>query len=163
MFCSNCGAGEQSADAYCKRCGEWIYDARSLKKRSSATPEDKMKMVLVFDAISAVFALLSSIALYANHLGKPGVNWSVYVAAAFCLSISVYQTINFFYLLQLRSRLKRGRADAGNVLGQTTHSERPALNEAHTTDFLSARSVTESTTELLDPVPRVPQSDKARR
>jgi hypothetical protein len=163
MFCSNCGAGEQSADAYCKRCGEWIYDAKSLKKRSSATPEDKMKTILVFDAISAVFALLSSIALYANHLGKPGVNWSVYVAAAFCLSISVYQTINFFYLLQLRRRLKRGRADAGNVPGEIANNERPALNAADTKDFVNVRSVTENTTELLDPVPRIPQADKARR
>ena len=33
MFCPSCGAGDQAANAYCKRCGDWLPE---FKRRSSA-------------------------------------------------------------------------------------------------------------------------------
>ena len=36
MFCSKCGAADQSADSYCKRCGEWLPDTARLAKEAQA-------------------------------------------------------------------------------------------------------------------------------
>ena len=31
MFCPKCGAGGQSAESYCKRCGEWLLDLDAIR------------------------------------------------------------------------------------------------------------------------------------
>ena len=145
MFCPKCGAEEQSAKAYCKRCGKWL---------GSSAPEKQMIVMLVFNGLSALFGAASAIALYASYLGttaKP----AVYVAAAFCLVISVYQTISFSFTLGLMLRAKRARTDAGHEI-EGKQQETPRLEAAKTDRLVDLPSVTESTTDLLEPVPRRP-------
>ena len=63
MFCSSCGADGQAANAFCKRCGDWLPE---FKRRSSAfggeTPQQNIFTGLFMSALSAVVALFSAIA-----------------------------------------------------------------------------------------------------
>src|SRR5918992_147883 len=82
MFCPNCGADSQTANAYCKRCGDWLPN---LKRRSRAafggeTPQQNIFTGLFLSALSAAVALFSAIALYATYLGTDEAKWSIYLA-----------------------------------------------------------------------------------
>lgn len=152
MFCINCGAAEQSNNAYCKRCGKWL---------GSSPPDQRMIVTLVFSAISAVFGAASAIALYATYLGTKNGTPAVYLAATFCCVISVHQTISFFFQLGMFRRLKDARADTessavSRQLSQNASAQAPqALGAADSSVFIQPASVAEGTTELLENVPRV--------
>ena len=155
MFCPGCGADDQTANAYCKRCGDWLPE---FKRRSSAfggdTPQQNDFTGLFMSALSAVVALFSAIALYATYLGTDEAKWSIYLAAAFCLCIAGWQVSSFVVGLKLRRRLNRARAglETDSQLKQATDS--PALPPADMSNFVRAQSVTENTTEPLHPLDR---------
>ena len=97
-------------------------------------------------ALSAVVALFSAIALYVTHHGTVA-NWSVYLAAAFCICIAGWQLTIFLVGLNLRRRLMRARTN----LELEPQASSPALPAHIESNFVNA-SVTENTTELLQPV-----------
>ena len=146
MYCSHCGAEDQSPSSYCRRCGEWLSDKG---RGGSGKPEDKMTVMAVFNGISAFFALFSVIALYATYLGRPEAKWSIYVAGAFCTVIAVHQMISFVFALQLRLRYKRGREDAGRAELPGVVDKALQLEGRDTSQIVDIPSVTEHTTELL--------------
>ena len=157
MFCHNCGADAQTANAYCKRCGDWLP---SFKHRSSAfggeTPQQNIFTGLFLSALSAAVALFSTIALYATYLGTDEAKWSIYLAAGFCLCIAGWQLSSLIVGLKLRNRLKRAHAgdQVDAQLAEATAST--ALPPADMSNFVRAQSVTENTTELLQPLRRPP-------
>jgi hypothetical protein len=154
MFCPNCGAADQNSNAYCRRCGEWLADPKSTRSHGAKTPEDRMKTILVFSGLNAVFALVSAIALYATYLGTPEAKWSVYLAGAFSLVIAVHQTVSFSFAFQLMQKLKRGRAGTGRSLESKAEGDPVLLGSAETAPIINAPSVTENTTDLLESSPR---------
>ena len=161
MFCPKCGTAGQGPNTYCKRCGEWLPDTRisSRLEFGGASPEQNITGMLVMSSLSALFALFAAAALYATHLGREGVNWSVYFAAGFCVTIALWQMSNFFIALKLRKRLRRGRQSAGggqadNQMKSAPGEQQRALEAAATARFADVASVTENTTGLLERVPR---------
>jgi len=158
MFCPNCGAPDQSPNAYCKRCGEWLADKKSFGGRGASKPEQRMTSMIVFNGLSALLALFSAIALYATYLDTPEAKWSVYVAGACCFVIAIHQMISMGFALELKLRLKRGHIEAGQTVVPEAANSIPALGNGETTQFVDARSVTENTTELLAAIPRVTKS-----
>jgi len=148
MFCPNCGAAEQNPNAYCRQCGEWLVDQKA-GRRHGTRPEDQIKVMLVFNALSAVLALTSAIALYATYLNTPEAKWSVYVAGAFCSIIAVHQTVSFFFAFGLRRKFKRGRGVTARS-SETETKAVPLLGSPETAPLINAPSVTEATTELLE-------------
>lgn len=163
MFCMSCGADNQAANAYCKRCGDWLPD---VKRRSSGfggdTPQQNVFMTLFMSALSAVVALFSAIALYATYLGTDEAKWSIYLAAAFCLCIAGWQASSFAVALKLRARLNRGR-ETFKAEPQLESTGIPtALPPADMSNIVRPPSVMENTTELLEARPKrfeVPRKD----
>ena len=155
MFCPNCGASDQSPNAYCKRCGEWLADKKSFSGRGGSKPEERMTVMLVFNSLSALLALFSAIALYATYLNTLEAKWSVYVAGACCFVIAIHQMLSFAFALELKLRLKRGHTKDRQAIGSETGGSVAALRGGETTQFIDGQSVTEQTTELLEAVPRV--------
>jgi hypothetical protein len=155
MFCPSCGADNQTVKAYCKRCGEWLPE---FKRRSSAfggeTPQQNVFTNLFMSALSAVVALFSAIALYATYLGTDQAKWSIYLAAAFCLCIAGWQASSFVVGLKLRNRLNRARESVKTDSQLEQAPVATALPAADMSNFVGAQSVTENTTELLQPVRR---------
>ena len=157
MFCPKCGAENRQAEGYCTRCGEWLPDLgepRRLGRRLPRTPEQRLRVMAIFSAVNAALALFSSIALYATHLGDPdNAKWSVFAAAACCMVIAAHQTVSFVFNLQLQRRLKKARASDAEARAVVSGEPR-ALGAADARPFADVRSVTEGTTELLEPQPR---------
>lgn len=159
MFCPNCGAADQSPNAYCKRCGEWLADKKLFGGRGASKPEERITAMIVFNSLSALLALFSAIALYATYLNTPEAKWSVYVAGACCLVIAVHQMVSLAFALELKLRLKRGHTDAGQAILSEANDPVAALGRGETTHFVDGQSVTENTTELLEVVPRAMKPD----
>ena len=159
MFCPNCGASDQTPKSYCRRCGEWLADRAG---RSSSKPEDRVKVMVVFNALSSLMALFAAIALYATYLGKPEAKWSIYVAGAFCSVIAVHQMISFAFALELRLRSRRGRKDLPATTGSATAEPRGHFSGLNTGQILEMPTVTENTTELLQEAPRAIEQQRSR-
>jgi hypothetical protein len=156
MFCQKCGAAEQSANAYCKRCGEWLLNSGGSASRQflAASPEQMTNKILFLSGLGALFGIVSAVALYITFFSGDR-KFSIAMAAAFCLVISVYQAVTFLNSFLLRQRLKRGRAYVGQIAEQHV----PVLNAADAGSFAPS-SVSERTTELLETVPRVREQRK---
>ena len=154
MYCPNCGAGHQTADSYCKRCGQWLRDfkSRASMQFGGETPQQNIFTGLFMSALSAVAALISAIALYFTYLGSGDAKWSVYLAAAFCLCIAGWQASSFAVTMKLRRRLKKSREASLSTTALTGKKTSPALESGESTPFISVTAVTERTTELLEPV-----------
>jgi hypothetical protein len=153
LFCATCGAAGQQMKAYCKRCGAWLPDIKKTRSRSwgGDTPQQNLFTTLFMSALSAVVALFSGIALYATYLGTDEAKWSIYLAAGFCMCIAGWQASSFIAALKLRRRF--GRV-IENTQGQVSaHRPVAAVGPADTKSFI-VPSITEGTTELLEPVPR---------
>lgn len=153
MRCPNCEASDQGTNAYCRRCGVWIDSSGKTVQKSSSSPRERMTAMVIFNAMSAVFALTAAISLYATYLGEPDAKWSIYLAGAFCLVIAVHQAISFAYALELKLRIGRKPKEE--------ERRQPFADGGYTKRMLEERdwvtmapdSVTESTTDLL-PEPR---------
>ena len=147
MYCPRCGAGDQVSNAYCKRCGQWLSEInRAVTAFGGDTPQQNIFTGLFMSALSTVAALISAVALYATYLGSGDAKWSVYLAAAFCLCIAGWQASSFAVTLKLRQRMKRGR----NSYLPHTETQK-VLPASQPTTLISAATVTENTTELLEP------------
>ena len=154
MFCPSCGADNQTAKAYCKRCGEWLPALKRSSAFGGETPQQNVFVNLFMSALSAIVALFSAIALYATYLGTDEAKWSIYLAAAFCLCIAGWQASSFVVGLKLRNRLNRARESVEPASQLEEVRNATALPPADMSNFVRAQSVTENTTELLQPLDR---------
>jgi hypothetical protein len=160
VFCPNCGAERQSAKSYCKRCGEWLPDLKAGRtKWGGETPAQHLKIMLYLSGFSALAALFSAILLYVTQL--PGISWPVGLAAALLISISAWQISSFSIGLKLRARLKRGREDVAREINAGAAQNVPALNATDTSQLVGTQSVTENTTELLEPLTKRTREEKS--
>jgi hypothetical protein len=139
MFCTNCGASEQSLKTYCRKCGKWI---------GVAPPDERLSVMIVFNALSALFGIVSAIALWITYVGSVGAKWSIYVAFTFCLVISVYQILSSLFAINLRRRLKQGQKIEVTELRETRNTNE--LPAGDSDSFIAVNSITENTTELLE-------------
>src|SRR5260221_5061196 len=138
MFCPSCGAADQSSNAYCKRCGEWLTDKKSFGGRDK--PAEQITKMAVFNGLSALLALFSAIALYATYLNTPEAKWSVYAAGACCFVIAIHQMLSMAFALELKLRLKRGHTKDRQAIGSETGGRVAALRGGETTQFIYAQS-----------------------
>ncbi|HEV2800301.1 MAG TPA: hypothetical protein VGW12_07380 [Pyrinomonadaceae bacterium] len=173
MFCPTCGAAEQRPDAYCTRCGEWLADPTAAQGhwhpvfRRARTPEQRMKMMLVFNTLDALLAVASAAILYATQAGAEHPSARIYLVATFCVVIATHQIVSLVVNLKIQQRLKRAREDKGGRAARAgeTNAGAQALNPADVNLFVGARrggGVTENTTKLLDAVPRKPEQRQTR-
>ncbi len=145
MVCIRCGSADEHGNAYCRRCGEWMGAYPGAGARGAGRPEDQLKLMAIFNGMSAAFALFSAIALYATYLGTAEAKWSIYVAGAFSVIITVHQSIACSFAIQQLMRLRRGRTESR----RDDASEQKAIGGVRLSERIDVGSVTEGTTELL--------------
>lgn len=148
MFCPQCGASDQHSKSYCRRCGEWLAEA-------STRPEQRLKVMMVFNGLNSLMALLSAIILYSTYLGTPEAKWSIYVAAACCSVIAVHQAISFGFALDLRLR-------SGRTRNELSADPPRQLEGRDAGKVLNLPSVTENTTKILEEAPRRSTTTKSQ-
>jgi hypothetical protein len=161
MFCPRCGADAQSAESYCKRCGEWLPDIDALfrprlfRKR---TREEKIRKMRVLEAVSAGLSLTSA-AIIISILGG-GDKQLLFLAAFCCFLVAAYQMVNFYLGYKLQQRVEESRADITDEVKAEARKKVQALSSGDPTTFFGGHSVVENTTELLEPLPREAERDK---
>ena len=160
MYCPKCGAADQTAKAYCKKCGEWLPDLNPKNRNTfgGETPQQMVFTSLFMSAVSTIAALISALALYLTYLPSGDAKWSVYLAGAFCLCIAAWQASSFFITLRLRQRLSHSR-QAESIPAELSQSQpAPALNAGDFSNVVGVNSVTENTTEFLENVRSRPRN-----
>ena len=155
MFCPGCGSGEQQAKAFCKRCGVWIPEVKGPGEggAGASEPQQYLKLMNIFSAGSGVFALAAAIAIYATNIGNPNAIWSAYFAGSLLCTISGWQITNFVLGMKLARRLRLAREGRlkEQIALESRNAQARALPEADAAPFSDVRSVTERTTDLLEP------------
>lgn len=172
MFCPRCGAQEQQANAYCKRCGEWLPELKTRVRPEwggGDNPRLNLRIMLILNALSVATAVAIGVMLYAGHAGRADTHWSVKLAAALCLTMAGWQLSSFLIALRLRNRLRRARrtdeapggvsSSAIEAAGETREPlpagvRRDALGAQGPSHSFGERSVAEPTTKLLQPLGR---------
>jgi hypothetical protein len=156
MFCPKCGADGQSADSYCKRCGEWLPDIDALARPMlfrKWTREQKIRKMRILEAISAGLSLTSA-AIIISFL-RGGAETQLLILAVFCCFIvAVYQVVNFYLGHKLQQRVEQSRAGGAGEIKAGAEEAARALSTGAATPFVDGESVVEGTTKLLEPVPR---------
>src|SRR5215471_8803220 len=141
MYCSNCGAEHQIANAYCKRCGEWLPDLKNRTRLAfgGETPQQNIFTTLFLSGLSSLAALFSAVALYATYLGSGNAKWSVYFAAAFCLCIAGWQASSFLVMLKLKRRMNAARNEPVITAELNERTITPSLNPADVSAFVPSQ------------------------
>ena len=157
MFCPGCGADNQRVESYCKRCGEWLPDIDALVHRRlfrKLTRDEKIEKIRVLEAVSAGLSLTATAIIISILMGS-GDTQMLFLAAFCCILVAVYQTINFYLGYKLQQNIDRTRAESTDQIEAKAGHRVKALSAADEAQLVDRPSVTENTTELLEPVPRV--------
>jgi hypothetical protein len=152
MFCPNCGAEGQSAESYCRICGEWLPDIQALAKPKlfgKLSREQKIGKMRVLEMVSAGLSLTSAAIIISILAGG---DKKILFLAAFCsILVFVYQLINFYLGYKIHSKPDQKRSENNEQLGAISEKKLGALKAADTSDFVQRASVTENTTKDLEP------------
>lgn len=154
MFCPKCGAGEQHADAYCKRCGEWLPEHVGIARRAlwgeGIAPEKKLKSVLVRQTLSALLALASAIVLFMTGANLDNASSRLKVVALLCLLVAGMQLDGFFLTLRIYRNLRHNRVDADRSANSSTA---PTILTETADERLNGKAKgAEDTTRKLEPL-----------
>jgi hypothetical protein len=149
LFCSKCGAADQSGDSYCRQCGEWISSA-SGSRRSSR--EGRIRSIKMLQIIGIALSFLSGAIIVAFLRGGDA---SLLQLAAVCaFLVAIYQTVAFFIGNKVLLPKNNNNGEETGTRDIETAESRNVLPAADTNEFGVPGSVTENTTELLNTVPR---------
>lgn len=161
MFCPKCGAGDQTGESYCKRCGEWLMDLDSLAKPGlfrKKTRDEKIRKMRSLEAVSAGLSLTAAAIIIG--IISTGRNIEMLPLAAFCsILVAVYQGVNFYLGYKLQHRIDQSRADNTAELDMPGETQVRELQSAAASRFVDPHSVVDNTTELLESIPRRAKQD----
>ena len=162
MFCPKCGADAQSADSYCKRCGEWLPDIDALARPRlfrKWTREQKIRKMRILEAISAGLSLAAAAIIISVLRG--GADTQLLTLAVFCCFIvAAYQVVNFYLGHKLQQGVEQSRAGGTGEIKAGAAEGARALGSGDATQFVGGDSVVEGTTKLLERVPRKAQREE---
>ena len=157
MFCPKCGKGDQTADSYCRSCGEFLIGPAQhtlLMNRilGITNPEKQVKFTLTIDLVTAIvsgFLLFFLMGYFDAVHDKTGATTPpvVYLVYIFLGLVSAWQLLSFTVGTTYRKKLNAAK----KALDQT--DARPSLPEADQRNVV-ANSITEQTTRNLDKLPR---------
>ena len=152
MFCPKCGAADQSAESYCKRCGDWVPDVDALTRPGlfrKRTREEKLRKIRVLEMVSAGLSLTSAAIIAAVLVGND--TQLLFLAFLCSLFVALYQGVNFYLGRNLQQKINQSRV---KEMRTSPESRVGALNSGEATDFVNNISVVENTTKRLEAIPR---------
>lgn len=159
MYCPTCGAGDQSAESYCRKCGQWLPDITALAAGTkSKTRGEMIETVRLLQAGSMVLALLAAVISVCVSVGVAGLQ-ILMLAAFICLNIAAYQIGAMYYGYKLRQRMEQAREGAGREIEAGRKAEQLA-SAGGPVGAYGAGSVAEGTTRDLAAAGRAASRDK---
>ena len=155
MFCPKCGAADQTSESYCRSCGWWLVDpepGQSIGIFRKSTREQKIRKMRILGLIGIALSLTSAGIIWA-FLSGPIDRGTLFIALMCSLIVAVYQAVTMY--LGYRVTSTPPRRDGLNE-GTRESVAQGELREPAPSHLNAPASVTDGTTELLDPalVPR---------
>jgi hypothetical protein len=163
MFCPNCGASEQSPDAYCKKCGTYLRDVSFRGWLFSGNnPEKAARSIIISSVFIAILCMCISILILRTQ--RSGDLAYLKYAFTLCWLIIGYLVALSLVGFNLRRKMGRARSNSLNELAATNNSRgiSPVL-EQRTKRLPGTESAGEATTELLNSTPREFEERKEAR
>ncbi|HWS55456.1 MAG TPA: hypothetical protein VN228_15065 [Pyrinomonadaceae bacterium] len=140
MFCSGCGAADQSANSYCRRCGTYLQDPSPWRRRDS--PERAALWLAVVSVPAFLFCLALMFIIFRITVRGGGPAYFI-ISYGLCGGLGGFSVACFFYGLRLRRRFLNARGPV-NTLSQ---------GEADTARLPPASAGPEAETALLETKP----------
>lgn len=152
MFCSKCGAADQSPDSYCRQCGEWIADnSRRRGRFGRSSREHKIGKMRMLQIVSVGLSLASALIIINFLNGGDAGLLNVAVMCGFL--VAAYQIATIIIGRKVLTPNKQDHENQTEYIKPLADIQPNVLNAADTGEFVTPRSVIENTTELLEPVP----------
>jgi hypothetical protein len=151
MFCPKCGTKKQSPESYCRFCGVWLVDPDVVSKKGlfrKSTREEKIRKIRTLETISIGMSITSAAIIF-SYLFLSLDRGLLFLAMTCGILVAAYQAINIYLGHKVTKGLPRQQSS------DRKQNEQPPVLEfpAHTARQLNVpASVTDNTTELLDPV-----------
>jgi hypothetical protein len=153
IFCARCGAAGQKVDSYCRSCGEWLPDPEvkwhPRGRLRGLSPERKWRRLRTLELLSALAAVAAAFIAFAVRAGAD--SDLLILSMLLCLVVVAWQAVALFIGRSIQGGRSRGSAEGGPALPAAQGGARSALNAADTGGLVRPPSVTENTTELLEP------------
>lgn len=148
MFCSNCGASEQTRETYCRACGEFLVSSSTGSRVAfgGTTPQQNLTSINVLSVIAAVISLIAGILMYVTNFSVP---IYLYLGAALLLCNAAWHLSNFAVGLKLKRRLTTAKGQPSETIGEIPAANTSELLTPGNLDSAVPSSVTESTTKHL--------------
>jgi hypothetical protein len=153
IFCPRCGASDQRAESYCRRCGEWLPDIDGHKQPRlfrKKTREEKIRKMRILEVVSAALAFTSAAIIF-SFLSGSGDAGLLNLAGICCIIIAVYQAVNFYFGYTLQPKRNRGHDQEGREIERRAEDLPHRLEGYNDERFIGMPTVTEKTTEILKP------------
>ena len=148
MFCSNCGAAEQTPDTYCRSCGDFL-EHRTTGSRlafGGRTPQQNLTSINILSLVAAIISIHAGVWMYLTHFN---VRFVLYLGAAVLLCNAIWHFSNFVVSTKLERRLKKAKGDLTAEPAQVSAAETRELLPTGTQPDAIPLSITESTTRDL--------------
>lgn len=153
MFCPKCGKEEQQANSYCRSCGVWLVDPDKPFSFLKVTGEGKIIGIIITNLLCLIAAVYIAVVLLGDYDGRPK-----FTAALFALSIALWQLSVVSYAVSIRKHLRGNRRNQ-KAVQELDYAAPAALPTADAVRIIrQPNSVTENSTELLEPILRRSQS-----
>ncbi|MGD9628155.1 MAG: hypothetical protein AB7V18_02805 [Pyrinomonadaceae bacterium] len=159
MFCPKCGTGDQSAESYCRQCGDWLRDPDATGGGifRPTTRDEKIRKMRILELVSIGFSL-TSVVIILTFLSGSMDKGLLFLAMACGIVVAFYQAANMYLGHKVTRTLPRQNPGAAAEI-----RERPIQLPIKATHQLNVpASVTEDVTELLDPLPRRERKTETR-
>lgn len=156
MFCPKCGADGQTAESYCKRCGEWLPDIDGFahpKLFRKLSRDQKIAKMRVLEMVSAGLSVTAAAVVLSVLAGGNDLQ-ILFLALICCVLVAIYQIVNFYLGHKVQRKIEHSRTEGTDEIEALAEKRIEVLGSAEETPFIGRDSVVENTTELLEPIPR---------
>ena len=155
MFCPPCGV-EGQAETYCRQCGTWLPDLSPASQRRGPfrkmTRDERILKMRILGLIGGGLSIGTAAIIFSFLF--TGANRQLLFLAAFAsLIVAAYQAVNFYLGYRVFKRptvSDEAATEQNHIAGKPP----PVLSRANDEAFTAPGSVTEGTTQRLDPVRR---------
>lgn len=144
MFCSGCGAADQSTNSYCRRCGKYLHDPSPWRRRDSPERAALWLAVVSVPAFLSCLALMFIILRITAHGGSRAY---LVISYGLCGGVAGFSVGCFLYGLRLRRRFLNAREPAPEPRAEfppkdadTARLPAPAVGPEATTALLGTKT-----------------------
>ncbi len=147
MFCPKCGKADQTQETFCRQCGVFLPDF-SKPEKAPQTPEEHVKINLVFSVMTIIACFALVILLYSVLGFRADTHWLIYATAGLLTAMGFWHTQTLWRSILLRRHFKKNKRPLEPEMASGTVTTSKLLERPDFENMVPA-SVTDRTTRHL--------------